>query len=251
MLAMRDMTAEGLAVLEAVDGFAPLRNGLRQLAAERGDWAGYPIPLQDLPLTVEPNFPNAEKMMEIGRPQQEIDDDLQGARLVNRFYSRRRRCDIYIWETKDGKRDWGLVPAAHGLAHALSTLGAADAWGIEQEHNALKTLGTLIRHRPFKQYVLTGMFMETSKRSGLTYLFRRLRPTVVLDVRARTDAERERTRVLCALCLHPIGYYEGSWAGAMCPTDDVIAHLMLMRGDEVMFWRRSNQHPPHRPEAGL
>lgn len=30
-----------------------------------------------------------------------------------------------------------------------------------------------------------------------------------------------------------------------------VAHLMLMRGDEVMFWRRSNQHAPWRPEAGL
>lgn len=40
-------------------------------------------------------------------------------------------------------------------------------------------------------------------------------------------------------------------AGAMCPTDDVIAHLSLMRGDEKMFWRRCNQHPAYRPEAGL
>jgi hypothetical protein len=37
----------------------------------------------------------------------------------------------------------------------------------------------------------------------------------------------------------------------MCPTDDVIAHLMLMRGDEAMFWRRCNQHAAHLPEAGL
>jgi hypothetical protein len=57
--------------------------------------------------------------------------------------------------------------------------------------------------------------------------------------------------VRCTLCLHPIGYYANSWAGAMCPTDDVIAHLMMMRADEPMFWRKANQHPPHRPEAGL
>jgi hypothetical protein len=46
-------------------------------------------------------------------------------------------------------------------------------------------------------------------------------------------------------------YYAGSWGGAMCPTDDVIAHLTLMRGDEPMFWRRSNQHHPKRHESGL
>ena len=61
----------------------------------------------------------------------------------------------------------------------------------------------------------------------------------------------EQMRILACLCLHPIAYYADSWAGAMCPTDDVIAHLMLMRGDEPMFWRRSNQHAPTRPEAAL
>ena len=91
------------------------------------------------------------------------------------------------------------------------------------------------------------MFLEKSERSGVTYLFRKLRPTVAL----RPCRDGDGMRVLAALCLHPIGYYDGSWAGAMCPTDDVVAHLMLMRGDEVMFWRRSNQHPADRPEAGL
>ena len=94
-----------------------------------------------------------------------------------------------------------------------------------------------------KQYLLTGMFLETSKRSGVHYLFRRLRPTVAISPSS--------TKILCTLCLHPIGYYAESWAGAMCPTDDVVAHLMLMRADEPMFWRRANQHAPWRPEAGL
>lgn len=58
-------------------------------------------------------------------------------------------------------------------------------------------------------------------------------------------------RILCALCLHPIAYYSKSWAGAMTPTDDVCAHLMMMRSDEHLFWRRANQHAPWRPEAGL
>lgn len=37
----------------------------------------------------------------------------------------------------------------------------------------------------------------------------------------------------------------------MVPTDDVIAHLLLMRGDERLFWRRANQHHPLDPESGL
>jgi hypothetical protein len=127
----------------------------------------------------------------------------------------------------------------------LDKLDCADAWGIEQEGNAVQTLGTLLRHRVFKQYLLTGMFMETSARSGVHYLFRRLRPTVAISTRTG-DA-----RVLAALCMHPIGYYEGTWSGAMTPTDDVIAHLMLMRGDERLFWSRCNQHPAWSPLAGI
>lgn len=90
------------------------------------------------------------------------------------------------------------------------------------------------------------MFAERSPRSGISYIFRRLRPTIALKA-----GKDDRMRCLAALCMHPIGYYDGSWAGAMCPTDDVIAHLMLMRGDEHMFWRRSNQHPAWSQFAGI
>jgi hypothetical protein len=51
--------------------------------------------------------------------------------------------------------------------------------------------------------------------------------------------------------MHPLGYYGRSWAGCMVPTDDVIAHLLFMRGDEARFWGQCNHHEPWRPEAGL
>ena len=81
----------------------------------------------------------------------------------------------------------------------------------------------------------------------MAYLFRRLRPTLAL----RFNAADGRIRLLAALCLHPVGYYERSWAGAMTPTDDVIAHLLLMRGCEAKFWARAEQHPDWDPAAGL
>lgn len=181
--------------------------------------------------------------MEIGR--EELDPRDEGARLINRFYCRKKRCDLLIWEEADGKRDWGLIPAAHHFKHDLRTIRASAAWGVRQEAAAVQLLGQLLRHHQFKSYLLTGAFMEASPRSKLVYVFRKLRPTVALRFRG------DDTHILCCLCMHPIGYYEDSWAGAMTPTDDVIAHLMLMRGDEVMFWRRCNQHRPSRPEAGL
>lgn len=216
-----------------------LRNGLRKVASLKGEWAGIPMPISGRPIRIEPAYPKAAELMAIGR--EERDEDESGITVRNTWRSYRDGpADIYIFDD-NGKIDWGRRRKPHGFNMMLDTLDASDAWGIEQEGNAVQTLGTMIRHRQFKQYMLTGMFLETSHRSGVTYVFRRLRPTV---------AFREG-KILAALCLHPIGYYEGTWAGAMCPTDDVIAHLSLMRGDEHMFWKRSNQHHPLAPEAGL
>jgi hypothetical protein len=74
---------------------------------------------------------------------------------------------------------------------------------------------------------------------------RRLKPTIALS------GATGEIKALCGLCLHPIGFYNGTWAGCMVPTDEVIAHLMLMRGDESDFWRQANQHPAWRAESGL
>lgn len=205
------------------------------------------MPLDTHRLIIEPTYPNAEGLMRIGA--KEIADEDKGWSLINRWYSSHHRCDVLILRDPDGKIVHGKLPAFHHISHDLQTLGASIAWGLEQEQRALQTLGGMVRHHQMKQYVLTGMFLETSKRSGVTYLFRRLKPTVACAPdRGNPNASM---RILCCLCMHPIAYYADSWAGAMCPTDDVIAHLALMRGDEAMFWKRSNQHPPYRPEAGL
>ncbi len=231
-------------LFEQLDGYAGVRNQLHRLATGRRDWSGYPMPLDDLSLVIEPTFPRADAIMAVGRKP---DPDADGVerRVRNVFWSWKYRAPVAVWE-EGGKIEWGPVGRPQQTDLLLNTLGAADAWGIEQEGAAVDTLGKLLRHRQFKQYLITGMFMERSKRSGVSYLFRKLRPTVA--IRADDDG---RMRVLAALCMHPIGYYERSWSGAMTPTDDVIAHLMLMRGDEHMFWRRSNQHPAWTPEAGL
>ncbi|WP_319798274.1 hypothetical protein [Nitrobacter sp.] len=234
-------TRRKIDVVETYDSYAAIRHGLKEVAWADGHWAGIPMPLQGHPLVVEPRYPKAKELSEIGREEPGEDDDIT---IRNRFRSTRYSSDVVVFE-KDGRVRHGIVPGVHSMPYALATLGASDAWGIGQEHNALQLLGTLVSHRQMKQYLLTGMFLESSARSKVTYLFRKLRPTIAIST------AREESRILAALCLHPIAHYSGSWAGAMCPTDDVIAHLMLMRGDEPMFWRRANQHPPYRPEAGL
>jgi hypothetical protein len=131
------------------------------------------------------------------------------------------------------------------LAFTIGTLDVAGAWPVEAEQKAQKKLATLIPEDLFDLYVLTGHFPEMSKRSQVTYLFRRGRPTIAIR---QTE---QYSHALCALCLHPIGYYGDTWAGAMCPTDEVIAHLLMMRGSEEKFWANANQHPLHRPAAGV
>lgn len=220
---------------------AGLRNGLRKVAERDNEWAGVPMPMSGCPLVIEPTYPRAQALMEIGKKPEEPGERVT---LRNRFWSWRYRTDILVWE-EGGKSVHAPASPTNRLALELATLDASNAWGIEQESNAVQTLGTLVRHRIFKQYMLTGMFLEKSERSGVHYLFRRLRPTLAITMKG------DGARILCALCLHPIAYYEGSWAGAMTPTDDVIAHLMLMRGDEHMLWRRANQHAAYRREAGI
>lgn len=229
--------------VESFDRFAPLRNKLRYLALKTGHWAGIPMPLNGQPLIIEPRFPTAKVFEPAPAPPDPEEDNLQ---LLNRFHSTKKGRHVVIFRDKrTGKIDWGTSGRVHHGAQLLQTLGASDAWGIEQEGRAVQTLCGLLRHRQFKQYMLTGMFLESSRRSGVMYMFRRLRPTIALSMRG------SEARILAALCMHPIGHYEDSWAGAMCPTDDVIAHLMLMRGDEHTFWKRSNQIPAWAPEAGL
>lgn len=195
-------------------------------------------------LIVEPSYPWAKIF---DRDENEPDED-EGWSLINRWYSARHRADILVMKDPEGKIVHGKHAAFNHLTYDIKTLMCSEAWGLEQEQKALQLLGTLISHRQMKQYVLTGQFLESSKRSGVFYFFRRLKPTIACAPDRGSD---DQMRVLCALCMHPIAYYQDSWAGAMCPTDDIIAHLMMMRGDEHMLWKRCSQHPAYRPEAGL
>lgn len=227
------------------DNFAGIRNGLRRVSEKLEEWAGIPMPLDGERLVVEPTYPKAADLMKIGRAKSGDEDQDDGWTVRNEFWSTKLRSTIIVAQSPEGRVTFGVRPGLHHFVHDLSTLGCADAWGIEQEATAMGLLASLVEPRKFRQYMLTGMFLERSLRSGVTYMFRRLKPTVAIVPHG------EETRILCALCMHPIGYYAGSWAGAMCPTDDVIAHLSLMRGDEPMYWRRANQHPAYLPEAGL
>ncbi|MDE2096150.1 MAG: hypothetical protein KGL39_02820 [Patescibacteria group bacterium] len=218
-----------------------LARAMKPLAVERGEWAGYPMPLTGMQLVLEPRFPLKQGLESFGKTPEEAKYE---EALVNTFFSTKLRCWVHVMRNPDG-RSRAALSLANPLEMLLNTLGAVDAWLPEAEGAAVQKLAELVQHRQFMQYMMTGTFAEQSKRSGVHYVFRRLRPTVAIR------AENDRCRILCSLCLHPVGYYADTWAGCQTPTDDVISHLLMMRGCESKFWANANQHPAHLPNGGI
>lgn len=226
---------------------------LNREMTNRGEWCGVPLPLPGLRIQIEPKNPWRDGLLSVQDVQAQPDPDDEGATVINSWFSKRDGCQITIIRDKDGRVFGGRTSHRNGrrAEQLLNTMRASEIWSVDAELKAIDTLQTLIKPHLLDAYVLTGTFLETSKRSGLTYLFRRLAPTLVMTPRGRRGEPSDEMRLLCALCLHPIAYYEQSHAGAMVPTDDVIAHLLLMRGDESLYWRRADQHDPSAPEANL
>jgi hypothetical protein len=224
---------------------------------KEGDWAGMPFPVLGLNLVLEPRY----KHQDLSNFQWEEYYDEHGVRhviekepppepsefkFVNSWWCDKHQATIRVVKDKQGRAQARLSPESR-LSFALRTLDAASVWPIEAEQKAQQKLASLIPEHQFYLYLLTGHFSEVSRRSQVTYVFRRGRPTLAL----RQSEAEDWTHVLCALCLHPIGYYDKTWAGVMCPTDEVIAHLLMMRGSEEKYWANANQHPLDHPAAGV
>lgn len=237
------------------------------MASQSGEWAGCPLPIQGVKLVIEPRYQfgklHGVKLDDVDDPEFErrnfdrvgaafdFGADGQGTIfMINSWYSRKYDAEVIVYHTGDGRSRCGIVPQTNTqdrVNFLLQTLSPiySQAWTLEMESRAVETLGTLIAPHSLDYYRISGCFLETSKRSNLTYCFRRGRPTIVLK------GTPDGMHGLVALCLHPIGYYQSTFCGVMCPTDDVIAHLVLMRGDEHLYWKSANQIPLTEPNSGL
>jgi hypothetical protein len=239
----RNQSSDGLISMHSIE------RAVNLLAEDAYEWAGIPMPLRGESLTIEPSYPFSKVLsgpiategtsLHVCR-NSDVDESTHHR---NTFWSWKYRNRIEVW-SQGGKIKWGPQTVKRST-YDMRTMGCSEAWQLESEFRALGTLKTLVSHRAWRQYFLTGMFIETSKRSKIKYVFRKLRPTIAMTTKG------DELSILCCLCLHPIGYYENSFAGSLVPTDDVIAHLILMRGDEHLFWKRSNQHPSWTPEAAI
>lgn len=268
------MSPGGIAVDMSTWDYPQWRRMLTQKAEAMGEWQGIPTPIDDMPLRLASGHPMqalyeklpVDEEVLVGGPaydEHPPDDATTGEllehashrwleqRVVNNWYDPTHNREVYIFQRDNGRAFAMTAPRSPDQSMsrftlAMQTIGACDAWDLDAEVAAMEKLVSHISARQRQHYLLTGMFIETSARSGLTYAFRRLRPTVVM-----TPHKGDTVHVLAVLCMHPIGYYDRTWAGCMVPTDDVLAHLLFMRGDEAGFWRQANQHDPASPEAGL
>jgi hypothetical protein len=132
----------------------------------------------------------------------------------------------------------------------INTYAASRTYKVDAEKKAMQCLRAKVDKDQFERYIFTGTIFERSKRTGLVYIFRRARPTIVF--REFIDEQgRNNQRFVAALCGHSQGYYSTTWAGTMVPTDDVVAHILMMRSDEYKFWKVCTQHGEFSPQAAV
>jgi hypothetical protein len=157
---------------------------------------------------------------------------------------------VCVIDTDEGPMAWPQSAAGlrlRKLVHGIEVRHHAHQ-SAEAEFRAMESLRPRVSKNQFDSYVLSGAFPERSPRSGLFYYFRKGLPTLAVTYHGKYS---ESGRVLCALCLHPMGYYAGTHVGLMTPTDEVIAHLLMMRADEHAFWKKSGQWAAEDTRSGI
>lgn len=210
---------------------------------------GCPMPsLSDTkhPLVVAKGVKNRERFESLGR---EVFPDTDDTKYINSWNVMGH--EVVVFRDKQGLGALRIPYGHYRLTNLISSLVlrfGAVTW--EAEVTAMERLATHVSDPQYKSYILSGAFIETSKRSGVKYVFRKNAPTLALRETNKCPGG-DGMKCLAALCLHPMAYYKGTSAGSMAPTDEVIAHLTMMRGDEHFYWRKANQHRNWDPRSGV
>lgn len=225
-----------------------------ELATESGEWCGAPMPIESFPLSIAKGYEFAKlDGFQFSEDQPETEKDTfadLGITVVNSWYCMRRGVTVFVLDVNGRRQSLieydAINRLAGGLKRHLAGFEVACVMDCEAELMAMEKLGQMVPSHLFTAYVLYGMLIETSKKSGVTYIFRKNRPTIAM--RPGLDGQM---RILACLCLHGLGYYEGTHLGVLAPTDDVISHLIMMRAKEHFYWRKANQHPAWAWQSGL
>jgi hypothetical protein len=153
------------------------------------------------------------------------------------------------WRTRARVDEWSDRNRS-ALVMTLNTFRSGRyVYGFAEE-KAMRKLRTLIYPDEYERYLITGA-IRLKGGSGVYYLIRKGRPTLAYRVIDSPHEDEQRVVALAALCTHPLGYFDRTWMGAMPPTDEVIAHLLMLRRSEHFFWKKCNQHAFNEFEIGL
>ncbi|OGG58434.1 hypothetical protein A2765_05810 [Candidatus Kaiserbacteria bacterium RIFCSPHIGHO2_01_FULL_56_24] len=215
---------------------------------ERGYFCGLPLKTQN---DDGPDFVGYHIEGNHSSRKKEAEEASDKPRLINRWKTRDKNGDrgyVSIYE-KDGKRTHCVTyrdtDMRSRFLRLISTYAARQKSNpASAEKKAQEKLCTLISPNKWDDYVLSDMFIEIGK-SGVMYLLRKGYPTVAFR------SEGGKVNMLAALCMHPLGYYQDTFAGAMVPTDELITHLLFIRADEHDLWKRANHHNPEDPMSGI
>ena len=246
--------AEKVAAGENAMTWEDLQNAVNTLVEERrGTPYGMPMPSLyhiDRPMIMARGVPLHHLPP---YPRTELEEEITVKFKVRNSWSTLGDMDIAIVETDEGPMALPRYHAGSRLRKLLDTsiLRAGTSQTAEAEMRAMESLKKRINHRQWESYVLSGIFPERSKKSDLRYFFRKGYPTLAVSYREGIMPGAKGGRVLCALCLHPIGFYQGTYCGMMCPTDEVICHLLMMRGDEHKYWASCGQWQATDPRSGI
>jgi hypothetical protein len=232
-----------------------LQDAVNQLVLERtGAEYGMPLPSMyeiDRPMILARGV--ALRHVVAPGARTELEEQIGRRIKVRNSWSQLGDVDICVVETEEGPMAVPRYHASWRLQKLLDTaiLRAGTSQTAEAEMRALESLKNRVNKNQYTSYVLSGMFPEKSKKSGLHYFFRKGYPTLAVSYREGIKPGFESGRVLACLCLHPIGYYEGSYCGVMVPTDEVICHLLMMRADEKKYWSKCGQWSASDPRSGI
>lgn len=179
----------------------------------------------------------------------DVDEAAPGPVFVNEWHQRPKHVFSY---REAGKYRVVTMDESQERFKVLvdSILCGAGAVDADAEITAMASLFRRINSNQREAYLLVGAFPETSKRSGISYILRKGKPTIAMRCTPVPEGG-ERRHFLAALCHHCLGYYSGTHVGVCPPSDEVLSTLLLIRGDEHALWKRSEQHGINDPLAGI
>jgi hypothetical protein len=248
---------------ELSEGIAQIQEEDKRFREATGVDHGLPLGLDMFEVVTNSPFLNAlldllaEQRQELAPDQDNSDSESEEHRWkkyrsfwLSRDWKGQRGCATILRHEQTGHvcvRVSRVAPYVERLQFAMDSMFRRNVCSlVTAEEAAREKLKSSLSLMQWESYVLSDCFWEVG-RSGTKYLIRKNRPTLAFS---RDDSDGG-SKILCALCLHPLGYFLYSWTGFLAPSDEALTHALYIRSDEHFYWRKANQIPPTEVVSGV